>query len=173
MKKAIKCKNCGAEVFVYKNPIPAVDIIIHNDYKEVVLIERKNPPLGWALPGGFVDYGETIEEAAIREAKEETSLEIVLERVLGIYSHPKRDPRQHTISVVFIAKPKDFSALKGSDDAKVAKLFPLNNLPNLVFDHSTILEDFKKIINNEKIDKISFGKSLFFSVFNKFNDIKK
>ncbi len=161
MKKVIKCKNCGSEVFIYKNPIPTIDIIIHKNYKEVVLIKRKNPPLGWALPGGFVDYGETIEEAAIREAEEETSLEVELEGILGVYSHPNRDPRQHTISVVFIAKAKNFFTLKGSDDAKEARLFSLESLPELVFDHSIILEDFKKIVVNHKKERnISLGRSL-------------
>ena len=87
----------------YRNPFPTVDIIIRiND--GIVLIKRKNPPYGWALPGGFVDYGESLETAAAREAKEETTLDIRLISQLGAYSDPKRDPRHHTISVVFIAE---------------------------------------------------------------------
>lgn len=118
----------------------AVDIIIKfND--GIILVERKNSPLGYALPGGFVEYGETLEQAAIREAKEETNLDIKLERQFHSYSSPERDPRFHTISVVFIAQ--GFGKLKGGDDAKSAKVFSLDNLPELCFDHKEILDDFK------------------------------
>ena len=86
----------------YRNPTPTVDIIIHKDGK-ILLIKRKNPPFGWALPGGFVDEGETVEQAAIREAKEETGLDVQLETLLYVYSDPRRDMRQHTLSIVFTA----------------------------------------------------------------------
>jgi len=128
----------------YKNPYPTVDIIIeltdHNN--KIVLIERKNEPLGTAIPGGFVDYGESIEIAAIREAKEETNLDIKLIKQFKTYSEPKRDPRFHTISTVFIAKASG-SPIAG-DDAKTCKIYSLNMLPgNLVFDHNQILNDYK------------------------------
>ena len=121
-------------------PRLAVDIIIQ--YKEgIVIIERKYDPKGFAIPGGFVEYGETVEQAAIREAKEETNLDIKLVRQFHTYSDPKRDPRHHTVSVVFIASAS--GQLKAGDDAKQAHIFPLNNIPKLCFDHNQIIEDFK------------------------------
>ena len=128
----------------YKNPYPTVDIIIElTDYNnQIVLIERSNPPIGTAIPGGFVDYGESLEKAAIREAKEETNLDITLLRQLHTYSNPQRDPRFHTISTVFIATAKG-TPLAG-DDAKKCMIYSVDNLPeNLVFDHSEILNDYK------------------------------
>lgn len=127
----------------YRNPYPTVDIII--EYQQgIVLIYRKNPPYGWALPGGFVDYGETLEQAATREAKEETNLEVEIVSLLGCYSDPSRDPRFHTISTVFIAKGK--GVLKAKDDAAQARVFPLKEIPwnELVFDHAQILRDYLK-----------------------------
>jgi len=128
-----------------KNPVPTVDIIIEikrEDGKEgIVLIERKNPPYGWALPGGFVDYGETLEQAAIREAKEETSLDIELIEQFHTYSEPGRDPRFHTISTVFIARASGKPIAK--DDAKNIGIFTEKeiNFP-LAFDHSKIIKDY-------------------------------
>jgi len=126
-----------------KNPLPTVDIIIEMEDK-IVLIYRKNYPFGWAIPGGFVDYGETLESAAIREAKEETNLDIELLYLLGCYSDPKRDPRFHTITIVFVAKGK--GELKAKDDAKLAKLFKIEEIPwdDLAFDHAKILKDYLK-----------------------------
>jgi 8-oxo-dGTP diphosphatase len=126
----------------YRNPIPTVDIIIElNDH--IVLIERLNEPYGWALPGGFVDYGETVETAAIREAAEETSLEVRLLEQFYVYSDPQRDPRQHTLSVVFIAETNGTPVAK--DDAKAVGLFELSALPTpLCFDHQQILEDYRQ-----------------------------
>lgn len=128
----------------YKNPVPTVDIIIEMEeegQEGIVLIQRKNPPLGWAIPGGFIDYGETIEAAAIREAKEETGLEVTLKDLLYVYSDPKRDPRQHTVSIVFIAAGR--GKLQAADDATDAAIFPLNQLPSpLCFDHHSILQDY-------------------------------
>ncbi|MDH5716849.1 MAG: NUDIX hydrolase [Spirochaetia bacterium] len=124
----------------YKNPYPTVDIIIEIK-NGIILIKRKNEPFGWALPGGFVDEGEMVEQAAIREAKEETSLDIHLFDILYSYSNPKRDPRKHTISTVFIAKAEGNP--KGMDDALEAKIFLLENLPdNIVFDHLEIMQDY-------------------------------
>jgi 8-oxo-dGTP diphosphatase len=107
----------------------------------IVLIRRKNPPHGWALPGGFVDYGETLEEAAAREAKEETGLEVRLVRQFHSYSDPHRDPRQHTISTVFVAEASgDASA---GDDAAEVGVFSTQSLPEpLAFDHGRIIEDY-------------------------------
>jgi len=124
----------------YRNPIPTVDIII--EYRGgVVLIKRKNEPVGWAIPGGFVDYGETLESAAVREAKEETNLDVELIRQFHTYSDPKRDPRRHTISIVFIAK--GYGELKPGDDALEAGVFTEANLPEpIVFDHKEILRDY-------------------------------
>ena len=102
MTQSVLCPRCGAPVKIYRNPIPTVDIIIRHQ-GGIVLIERRNEPLGWALPGGFVDYGESLEAAALREAREETGLELAGLRQFGAYSDPARDPRQHNISVVFTA----------------------------------------------------------------------
>ena len=138
-KTLIKCPHCRSEIDIFKNPIPTVDIIIEIDTK-IVLIKRKNPPLGWALPGGFVDYGESYEQAAIREAMEETGLEVKNLRQFHTYSEPGRDPRHHTASTVFIAQST--GTPKGNDDALEAQLFSQDNLPQLVFDHSKILSDY-------------------------------
>jgi 8-oxo-dGTP diphosphatase len=125
----------------YRNPVPTVDIIIELDTGGVVLIKRKNPPNGWALPGGFVDYGETVEAAAVREAMEETCLEVSLVRQLHVYSDPQRDPRQHTLSVVFVATAS--GQPRAADDAKEIAVFDQGSLPDrLCFDHAQILDDY-------------------------------
>jgi len=124
-----------------RNPLPTIDIIIEIAGAGIVLIERKNTPLGWALPGGFVDYGESLESAAVREAKEETSLDVELVEQFHTYSDPKRDARHHTISTVFIATAS--GTPKGADDAKVAQIFREGELPSpLVFDHSRIVREY-------------------------------
>ena len=135
----MKCPQCKSEITCHRNPVPTVDIIIEiND--RIVLIERKNPPYGWALPGGFVDYGESYEAAALREAREETGLEVVNLRQFKTYSEPDRDPRQHTASTVFIGEAN--GSPKAGDDAAAAKLFGSDNLPRLAFDHARILADY-------------------------------
>lgn len=116
-----------------------MDIIIEVGDK-IVLIERKNPPYGWALPGGFVDYGESYETAALREAKEETGLTVTELRQFHTYSNPDRDPRQHTASTVFIGKAEH--PPKAGDDAANAMLAVETNLPTLAFDHALILGDY-------------------------------
>lgn len=142
----MKCIKCGAEMPDFKNPVPTVDVIIELE-GGIVLIERKNKPYGWALPGGFVDYGESFEEAAVREALEETSLEVTLTKQFHTYSDPSRDPRQHTASTVFIGTA--VGTPKAGDDAAGADVFTKDNLPNLVFDHAEILADYF----NSKADK--------------------
>lgn len=123
-----------------KTPFLTVDLIIELN-EGIVLIKRKNPPEGWALPGGFVDYGETIESAALREAKEETGLDVELVRQFHSYSDPQRDPRHHTVTTVFVAKAKG-TAVAG-DDAKEAEIFRRDNLPEqIAFDHRDILNDY-------------------------------
>lgn len=140
-KKTIRCPRCQSEIEIYRNPIPTVDIIIEIDSKGIILIKRKNPPFGWALPGGFVDYGESLEEAAKREAKEETNLEIYSLRQFHTYSDPSRDPRHHSISTVYIAKAKGIPQAK--DDALEIGIFNESNLPEeIAFDHRQILKDY-------------------------------
>lgn len=139
MKK--KCPHCGHELAEYRNPVPTVDIIIEIGQQGIVLIQRKNFPNGWALPGGFVDYGETVEQAAAREALEETSLRVESLTQFGVYSDPNRDPRQHTISVVFTAQSTGIPA--AADDAVGVGVFTKNKLPSpLAFDHDRILADY-------------------------------
>lgn len=124
-----------------RNPLPTVDIIIELEDKRIVLIRRKNPPPGWALPGGFVDYGESAEAAAVREAREETGLEVDLVEQFHTYSDPDRDPRQHTLSVVFIAQAA--GEPRGADDAVEARGFDAEKLPEpLAFDHRRIISDY-------------------------------
>lgn len=140
-RKTIQCPKCKNEIEVYRNPIPTVDIIIEIESKGVVLIKRKNPPYGWAIPGGFVDYGESLEEAAVREAKEETNLNVKLVKQFHTYSNPKRDPRHHSISTVYIAKTKGNP--KAKDDALEIGIFNESNLPDeIAFDHRSILNDY-------------------------------
>jgi len=137
---ALTCPSCGAQVKRHRNPFPTVDIIIELP-GGIVLIERKNPPYGWALPGGFVDYGESLESAAVREAREETSLEVTNLRLLGCYSDPGRDDRMHTISTVYIASGR--GEPQAADDAVNLRIFQLDNLPEaLCFDHAAILVDY-------------------------------
>ncbi|MBF0483051.1 MAG: NUDIX hydrolase [Desulfovibrionaceae bacterium] len=137
------CPACGAPVVHYTNPVPTVDILIHIAGRGVVLIERANEPYGWALPGGFVDYGEPVEAAAVREAREETGLSVELTGVLGVYSDPRRDARLHTISVVYTAQALDPENLSAGDDAARAAVFPLGAWPSpLAFDHAAILHDY-------------------------------
>jgi ADP-ribose pyrophosphatase YjhB (NUDIX family) len=123
-----------------RNPLLTVDAIIEIE-GGIILIKRKNPPPGWAIPGGFVDYGESLEDAACREAKEETSLDIKLIRQFHTYSKPGRDPRHHTVSTIFIAAASGTPV--AADDAKEIGIFTRDSLPkDLAFDHRQILEDY-------------------------------
>ena len=154
MKDRLVCPHCGKIVEKYRNPFPTVDIIIEMNFHPpagrssgpapfIVMIQRKNPPPGWALPGGFVDYGESLESAARREALEETSLEVELLYQLGAYSDPSRDPRHHTISVVFVGRAT--GTPRAADDAADIGVFDRDSLPDLLaFDHKRILSDYFK-----------------------------
>ncbi len=129
-----------------KYPFPTVDAVIkffeNEKLKGIILVERKSPPLGWAFPGGFVEQGESLETAVVREAKEETGLDIEIVKQFHTYSEPKRDPRIHTISTVFVCKAS--GKIKSGSDAKNVKLFSLEKIPKLCFDHEKILNDLKK-----------------------------
>lgn len=123
-----------------RNPIPTVDIIIEYE-GGIVLVERRNPPPGWALPGGFIDYGESAEAAAAREAREETGLELSALRQFRVYSDPGRDPRMHTITTVFIASGE--GELAAGDDARRAVVVSPESLPDeMAFDHARIVSDY-------------------------------
>ncbi len=144
MRVTETCPRCGFIFSRYRNPLPAVDIIIEYQDQGLVLIERQNPPLGWALPGGFVEYGESLEAAAAREAMEETGLEVRLLGQFHSYSDPERDPRQHVISTVFVAKGVGHP--QAASDAQSLAIFPVADLPaNLAFDHHQILQDYLKV----------------------------
>ena len=141
MQKGVTCPHCGRLVYSYRNPIPTVDIIIALEDKGIILIKRAKEPFGWAIPGGFVDYGESLEDAARREAREETSLRVELSGQLGAYSAPDRDPRHHTISVVFLARAQ--GKPQARDDALEVGVFTKEDLPSsLAFDHAQILADY-------------------------------
>ncbi|QHN07714.1 NUDIX hydrolase [Methanothermobacter sp. THM-2] len=132
-------------------PLLTVDVIIRLSEDTLVLVRRGKPPYegSWAIPGGFVEYGETVEEAARREALEETGLEVELEGLLGVYSDPSRDPRGHTVSICFTAVASGRPV--GGSDAAEARVFHIEDIPydNLAFDHSRILDDFIKSIRNQ------------------------
>ena len=126
-------------------PIIAADIIIElldQPGRPIVLIERKNPPHGWAIPGGFVDVGETLEHAAMREAEEETGLKVRLKALLGNYSDPVRDPRGHTVTAVYVAEAHGDP--KAGDDAKTVQVFDPLKPPTLAFDHALVLADYRR-----------------------------
>ena len=140
MKLSVPCPRCGAEVGMYRNPLPTADIIIRVNHG-IVLINRKNPPHGWAIPGGFIDYGESAEQAAVREAREETSLDVFDLRQFHVYSDPARDPRFHTLTVVFTARGDGVP--RAADDAAEIGVFTEKDLPSgLAFDHADILRDY-------------------------------
>ncbi len=144
------CPRCSHPVKIYKNPSLTVDCIIEKE-NQVLLISRKNYPFGYSLPGGFVEYGESVEQAVIRETKEETGLDIVEPKLFGVYSDPKRDPRSHTVSVVFYAKANGKAV--AADDALGLDFFDFDNLPEpIVFDHLKILKDYNEF--RKKIQRI-------------------
>ena len=136
----------------YKIPSLTVDIFIFNEKREFILIKRKNDPFKdhWALPGGFVDYGETTEHAAVREAKEETSIDVELIKLFNVYSEPDRDPRGHRVAIFYLANG-DLSQAKADDDAKDFGIFSFDDLDSLdiAFDHKMILNEVKDYFNEE------------------------
>ena len=140
-------------------PLLAADIIIElqdQPGRPIVLIERKNPPYGWAIPGGFVDVGERIETAAVREAKEEVCLDVNLKALLGLYSDPARDERGHTVTAVYVAEAK--GEPQAADDAKNLALFEIEDLPEqLAFDHAQVLEDYKKFRKTGLVTEINIS----------------
>lgn len=148
-----------SETYRPTTPLLAADTIIElTDQAErpIVLIERKNPPFGWALPGGFVDVGERIETAAVREAKEEVCLSVKLSALLGLYSDPKRDERGHTVTAVYVATAKGIP--QAADDAINVAVFSLDNLPQeLAFDHAQVLDDYRKFRENGRVAALRFG----------------
>jgi 8-oxo-dGTP diphosphatase len=127
-----------------RQPSATVDVVILLPDDRVVLVERRNEPLGWAIPGGFVDAGEPVDAAAVREAKEETGLDVRLLEQFHVYSDPRRDPRRHTISTVFIAAADGEPV--GGDDAAQARAYGWGELPALVFDHAEILSDVRRYL---------------------------
>jgi 8-oxo-dGTP diphosphatase len=131
-------------VAAQKNPIPTTDAVIADRQGRVVLIRRKNPPYGWALPGGFIDVGESAGDACRREAKEETGLEVELVEQFFTYSDPRRDPRQHTISIVYACRGPQGVEPRGADDALEARYYAEVEIPwaDLCFDHAEILRDY-------------------------------
>jgi len=140
-------------------PLLAADIIIElvdHSERPVVLIERKYPPHGWALPGGFVDVGERLEQAAVREALEETGLAVTLTALLGCYSDPRRDPRGHTVSAVYVAEAR--GEPEARDDAKHAAAFTLDDLPDvLAFDHALIVADYAQFRRSGRLAPLRRG----------------
>ena len=134
-------------------PLIAADIIIElidQPNRPFVLIERANPPFGWAIPGGFVDVGEKVEHAAVREAQEETSLSVTLTALLGIYSDPKRDNRGHTVTAVYIAEATGLPV--AADDAKNFGIYTFDNLPDvLAFDHAQVIDDYREFRTTGKV----------------------
>lgn len=148
MIEKIICPICGHSIERYKNPFPTADVIVDIGGK-IVLINRKNPPYGWAIPGGFIDYGERAEDAASREIKEETGLQITGLTQFHVYSDPKRDPRFHTITIVFTAQGTGTPS--AGDDAAGVGLFGKNELPSpLAFDHARILADYFRAKSSDK-----------------------
>lgn len=134
------CPACGHETEEYRNPKPTVDVIVEIDGK-ILLVRRKNPPFGWAIPGGFIDYGESAETAAVREIREETGVEISGLIQFHCYSDPRRDPRHHTVTIVFTASGE--GTPRAGDDAAGCGLFTGDALPSpLAFDHADILADY-------------------------------
>ena len=151
VKKNLICPSCGGTISVYANPLPTVDILIHEPDRGVVIIARRNPPLGFALPGGFVDEGEWLEHAALREAMEETSLSVQLTGILGVYSRPDRDPRSHTLTTVFTARARNPQDLQASDDALAASWYnPATPPEPMCFDHGQMLEDFVAVLEGRR-----------------------
>jgi ADP-ribose pyrophosphatase YjhB (NUDIX family) len=140
-RAGVRCPKCDTLVKEFRNPFPTADIIIELD-EGIILILRRNEPRQWAIPGGFCDYGESLEAAAVREAREETGLDVELVEQFHTYSDPRRDPRQHNITTVYIARAIG-GTLQAQDDAQDIGIFSEDDLPpHLAFDHDEILKDY-------------------------------
>lgn len=151
MSDPLHCPKCHAVVRKYSNPFPTADVLVYHPEHGLVLIERGNEPHGFAIPGGFVDEGETIEHAAVREMKEEIGMDVELLGILGVYSHPKRDPRFHTMTVTFVGSVAHPEQLCAGDDAAKAAFYPLSQLPGkLCFDHDRAVEHFKAYLQGKR-----------------------
>lgn len=147
MQRQVVCPHCGQPYARYCNPTPTADVVIYEPQRGVVVIRRGGAPLGYALPGGFIEEGECAEAAAVREMREETGLDVELTGLLGVYSRPDRDPRLHTLTTVFTGRPRNPEALQAGDDAAGAAFYALDSLPSpLVFDHAQILRDFAEVL---------------------------
>lgn len=146
MGERVVCPHCRATLDLWHQPKLAADVLVEDEAGRVLLIRRRNAPIGWAIPGGFVDVGETLEEAARREMREETGLDVELISQFHTYSDPARDPRHHTVTVVFHGRRADPAAAPAAgDDALEARFFALDALPeDLVFDHPRVLADFRE-----------------------------
>ncbi|MBO4368743.1 MAG: NUDIX hydrolase [Desulfovibrio sp.] len=145
------CPHCGKQFSRFCNPLPTADVIIYEPEKGVVIIRRLNEPIGYALPGGFIEEGEMAEAAAVREMQEETGLTVTLLGLLGVYSEPHRDPRSHTLTMVYVGRAEDWRLLKAGDDAANAAFYPLDALPSpLVFDHARIMDDFRAYLAKKR-----------------------
>lgn len=140
----MRCPYCSRTLDRFDQPRLTVDAVVRNESGEVLLIERKHDPPGWALPGGYVDAGESLEHAVVRELEEETGLRATEVRQFHTYSDPTRDPRHHTVSTVFLVRGE--GAVRAGDDAARARFFPLHALPTpLAFDHEAILKDVVRV----------------------------
>jgi len=146
MGERLVCPRCGTTLDEWKQPKVTVDVLVEDPSGSILLIRRRNPPDGWAIPGGFVDVGETLEAAAVREILEETGLRVALTGQFHTYSDPSRDPRHHTVTTVFLGRPVDPAAAPvAGDDAIEAAFFPPGAPPTpLAFDHALVLADFLK-----------------------------
>ncbi len=156
-----RCPQCGTPVETYVNPIPTVDAVIEMTDERgnsgVVLIFRRNEPRKWALPGGFIEYAESAENAVVREAKEETGLDITDVLQFRTYSDPERDPRHHTITTVYLAKAS--GKPEAADDAEKIAIFPKENIPDdIAFNHGEILRDY--FVFRETGKGINFNRDL-------------
>ena len=151
MNKPLSCPNCHAIIRKYSNPFPTADVVIYDPELGIALVERGKEPFGLALPGGFIEEGESAEQAAIREMKEETSLDVDLLGILGVYSNPDRDPRFHTLTITYVGKARDVSRLRAGDDAAQALFYKLDALPSpLCFDHDFAVRHFRDYLTGKR-----------------------